>query len=107
MKGQAFNKTNDTEIIRLIADNPGIICSTISKKLEIPVSTIQTKIKRLSEEKRVFKQTKKNGNGNVFPLFTTHYARENRVPRLYVDKDEKSTLELQMMWSGLIRGLAR
>ena len=106
MKGQPFNRVNDAKLIQLVSDNPGILSSEISSKCEVPVKTIQIKIRRLCDEKRIFRQTKKATNGNVFPLFTVFYARKNHIPRLYVEKDEKSTLEQQMWFNDLIRGLA-
>ena len=106
MKGQPFNRVDDTKIVQLVADKPGILSSEISSKTGVPVKTIQIKIKRLCDEKRIFKQTKKADNGNVFPLFTLFYARKHHIPRIHVKKAEKSTLELQMMFNGLIRGSA-
>lgn len=99
-----MNRVNDTELIRLISDNPGILSSEISSKSEVSVKTIQIKIKRLCDEKRVFKQTKKATNGNVFPLYTMHDAKKNRIPRIFVEKDAKSPLEMQMWFNDLSRG---
>jgi len=106
MKGQPLIRVNDTEMIRLISDNPGILSSEISSKCGVPVKTIQIKIKRLCDEKRVFKQTKKAFKGNVFPLYTMHDAKANHIPRLYAEKPEKTVLELQMMFNRLYRGFA-
>ena len=105
MKGQAFNRANDTEIIRLISDNPGITCDALSDKFGVPVSTIQNKIKRLCDEKRVFRQRKKapSGKGNIFLLYTMAYAKKHKIPRIYVDKAEKSTLEMQDWFNQLSR----
>ncbi len=103
MKGQEFNRVTDTKLIQIVSDNPGILSSEISSKCEIPVKTIQIKIKRLCDEKRIFKQTKRATNGNVFPLFTVFYARKNKIPRLFVEKDEMNTLDQQMWFTDLLR----
>ena len=103
MKGQPFNRVTDTKIIQMVSDSPGILSSEISSKSEVPVKTIQIKIKRLCDEKRIFKQTKKATNGNVFPLYTMSYARKNKIPRIFVEKDEMNTLEQQMWFTDLLR----
>jgi len=103
MKHQPLNRVTDTELIRLISDNPGIISSEISSKCGVPVKTIQIKIKRLCDEKRVFKQTKKAFKGNVFPLYTMSYAKKHKIPRIFVEKDEMNTLDQQMWFTDLLR----
>ena len=103
MKGQPFNRADDTKIIQIISDNPGILSSEISSKCEVPVKTIQIKIKRLCDEKRVFKQTKKAFKGNVFPLYTMSYARKHKIQRIFVEKDEMNTLDQQMWFTDLLR----
>ena len=108
MKGQEFNRANDTEIIKVIKDHPGIRCIGVAEIMGIPCNTITRKVKRLYDEKRIFRQKQNNGNGYIYNLYTTHYARKHNIPSVYRGVDaEKSTLELQMMWSGLVRGLAR
>ena len=105
MKGQPFNRANDTEIIRLVSDNPGITCEMLSKKVKIPIATIQIKINRLCDGSRIFRQKKPNGNGSIYLLYTCHHAKKHNIPSVYVEKPEKTTLELQMMFNRLYRGL--
>lgn len=99
MKGQPFNRVDDTSIIRIISDNPGITSEELSAKCGIPCATIQKKIARLSKSTRVFRQKKNGGNGCTYLLYTYSYARNHHVPSLYCDKPEKTTLELQMMFN--------
>ena len=106
MKGQPFNRVDDTSIIRIISDNPGITSEDLSKKCGIPYDTIKLKVQRLSKDTRVFRQKKNNGNGCTYLLYTYSYARNHHVPSLYSEKPEKSPLELQMMFDRLIRGVA-
>ena len=104
MKGQEFNRANDAKIVDIISDYPGIRCNDLSEKLGIPCNTITRKIKRLTDETRVFRQKQSNGNGYIYNLFTTHYARKHNVSRVYRGADaEKTTLELQMMFNSLSR----
>lgn len=111
MKGQAFNKADDAEIVDMVSDRPGIRCDAISERMRIPCNTITRKIKRLADESRIFRQKESKGigggSGYAYNLFTVHYARKHNIPRVYRGVDaEKSTLELQMLWSRLIRGVA-
>ena len=101
MKGQAFNKAADTDIIRIISDNPGITTEALSDKCDIPYHTIKLKVQRLTKSTRVFRQKKRNNNGWIYLLYTYSYARNHHIPSLYSEKPEKTTLELQMMFNGL------
>ena len=107
MKGQAFNRADDTKIIEVIKDHPGIRCNEVSEKLVIPCNTITRKVKRLTDETRVFRQKQSNGNGYIYNLFTVHYARKHNISSVYRGVEaEKTTLELQHMFHSLIRGSA-
>ena len=102
--GQAFNKNGDTETIRIISDNPGITSDDLSAKLSVSLSTVQARIKRMcEEEKRVFKQTRNAVYGKTYHFFTMAYARKNKIPRIYSEKPEKTTLELLMLFHSLIQ----
>ena len=104
--GQAFNKQADKGTIRIISDNPSITTGELLAKLGGSLSSIQYRIQRMCDDKRVFRQTKKAFNGSTYHLFTMAYARKNHIPRIYVDKDEKSTLEQQMWFNDISRGVA-
>jgi len=107
MKGQEFNRADDANIVNIISDHPGIRCNDISEKLSIPCNTIARKVKRLTDSKRIFRQKQNNGNGYIYNLFTAHYARKHNVPRAYRGPDaERNTLEQQLWFNDLIRGLA-
>ena len=102
MKGQDFNKADDTKIVAVISDNPGIRCITISEKLGIPCNTITRKVKRLVDESRIFRQKQNNNNGYIYNLFTVHYARTHYTPKVYKGPNaDKSVMELQMMFNRL------
>jgi len=107
MKGQDFNRANDAKIVDIISDFPGIRCNDLSEKLGIPCNTITRKVKRLTDESRVFRQKQNNDCGYIYNLYTAHYARKHNVSRIYKGVDaEKSTLELQYLFHSLIRGSA-
>ena len=104
MKGQEFNRADDANIVNIISDHPGIRCNDVSEKLSIPCNTIARKIKRLTDNKRIFRQKQSNGNGYIYNLFTVHYARKHNIPRVYKGPDaERNTLEMQLWFNDLIR----
>ena len=105
--GQRFNTKHDTETIRLISDNPSITCGELSAKLSVSSSTVQARMKRMcEEEKRVFKQTRNAVYGKTYHFFTMAYARKNKIQRIYKSKPDKTTLEQQLWFNDLTRGLA-
>jgi len=109
MKGQHSNRAIDADIIRTLADNPGIRSSDLADKFGITCNTMAAKVRRLTDESRIYRQKQNKGigggGGYNYNLFTVHYARKHNVPKVYRGVDaEKSTLELQMMFHSLIRG---
>ena len=101
--GQAFNKQADKGTIRIISDNPGITSGELLEKLGGSLSSIQYRIQRMCEDKRVFRQTKNAVYGKTYHLYTMAYAKKNKIPRIYVEKAEKSTLEMQSWFNDLTR----
>ena len=109
MKGQPSNRANDAKIVDMVSDHPGIRCNAIAEKLGMATNTIATKIKRLTDESRIFRQKQGMGgsSGYIYNLFTVHYAKKHNIPRIYKGvNDEKNTLELQKMYHRLILGVA-
>jgi len=102
MKHQPMKRINCDKIRAIVSDNPGITAEEISEKTEIPYPTIKTKVRILVEKHRVFRQIK----GRIRPLFAVQYAKVHRIPEIFEDKPEKSTLEQQVWFNDLIRGLA-
>ena len=104
MKGQEFNRANDAEIVDMVSDFPGIRCDALSEKLGIACNTVTRKIKRLTDESRIFRQKQNNGCGYIYNLYTDHYAKKHCIPRVYKGVDaEKNTLEQQMWFNQLSR----
>jgi len=102
MKHQPMKRINCDKIRELVSDHQGITAEEIADKTGIPYPTIKTKVRILVEKNRVFRQIK----GKLRPLFTAQYAKVNRIPEVFEDSPEKTTLELQYLFHSLIRGQA-
>ncbi len=97
-----MNKAQQTRLMRIVSDNPGINCKDLSLKLEVKRATVKYWLIRLEKNGRIFRQSK----GCTKLLFTAHAAEANHVPAVCPIEPEKTVLELQMMFNRLYLGLA-
>ena len=102
MKFQKINRVDDSKIIAIVSDNQGITCLRLSEKLGVPQGTVKYKLIALSASGRIFRQKR----GHFRLLYTAHYAKNHNVPDVYPEKPEKSVMELQHMFHGLIQKVA-
>jgi len=95
-------RINNTQLIRIVTDNPFIRISQLAIKLETPRSTVK---KRVYNLRRCGKLVLQKRNKHVH-LVTSYYAKKNHVPDVYVAEESRSILEQQLWFNDLIRGLA-
>jgi len=91
-------RINNTKLIRIVTDNPFMRITNIALKLDVPRSTVKKRIYKLSGAGRLVLQKR----GKHVHVVTSYYAKKNHVPDVHVC-EEKSTLELQMMFNSLSR----
>ena len=102
MKYQPMKRIDCDKIRKIVSDHQGITAEEIAEKTGIPYPTIKTKVKILVAKGRVFRQIK----SRIRPLFTTQYAKVNRIPEVFEDKPVMNELEQQLWFNDLTRGLA-
>ena len=93
-----MNKAQQTRLMRIVSDNPGINCKNLSLKLGIKRGTVKYWIIKLEKDGRIFRQ----GKGCTKLLFTAHAAKSNHVPDVY-EKPVLTILEQQMWLTDLLR----
>jgi len=94
-----MNRIDETKLIRVVSDNPGITCKGLAEKLGIKQGTIKYRLIALEKDKRIFRQTK----GCTKLLFTVHAAEVNHVPDEYDCRPGLTILEQQMWFNQLSR----
>lgn len=86
-------------LIRIVSDTPFIRVNRLAEKLGISYRDVRGKVEALKTCGKLFSQKR----GDHAHLVTTHYAKKNHVPDVYVEEESRSILEQQMWFNDLSR----
>ena len=93
---------SDTALIRIVSDTPFIRVNLLAEQLGESYRDVRGKVEALKTSGKLFSQKR----GDHAHLVTTHYAKKNHVADVYVDEVGRTTLEQQLWFNDLTRGLA-
>lgn len=94
---------DETRLIRIVSDNPGITCKKLAAKLVKRRTTVGEWVDDMEGRGRVFCQK----HGRARYLFTIYAAESLNISDNYEKEIKpKTVLELQMMFNRLYRGIA-